>query len=220
MTDAVDAIVDAWCARDETRALLPADRDAIAASQAARALVIERLRADPPHPDLFSACAVLGRILAERGASPTLAGASVDNLTDALTSAGAAASGRALLADVRAALLEGYCATREENERRAASAAWEYPRCAVPLPDGTVALLPGYPGDDGEAIAGWAGRVAHGVAMAGARRAIVAEAPEGRASARAALVDALALAGVEVIGATRPSRSRAWLPWRRARDAR
>lgn len=183
----IDALVDAWCEADRGFALLPEDRAAIETTRALRALVVERARV--VDADLFHASAALGRDLAVCGASPSLASntlASLRALLPELDEASARAAG--------AALFEGFVTSRVETARATAAAVWEYPGCAVPLENATVAIAAGYPDDDEDAVDSWAARVASEVAHAGYRRAVLA----GGARARALLFDALELAGVKV----------------------
>ncbi|HEY6462671.1 MAG TPA: hypothetical protein VIY73_21025, partial [Polyangiaceae bacterium] len=72
-----EAIVAAWVEKDRTRAVLPADRELVAAPAGIRALIVDLVRAGGPHDELFDACAVLGRLFAQRGGSPTLASATL-----------------------------------------------------------------------------------------------------------------------------------------------
>jgi hypothetical protein len=202
--------VDGWCKRDHARALLPVDHEIVDSTRSARALIVERILAQATDKDLFHACAVLGRLIAERGGSPTLASCTVDGVQGALGEI------KAPWGNVRAALAEGFAGARMELARREACVAWEYPRCAVPIEEGVLAITAGYPDDDGEALAGWAARVANGAALGGVRRVIIS----GREDARAALVDALGVAGIEVVAPTSTApeleKARSWLPWRRA----
>jgi hypothetical protein len=184
----LDDLVDEWCARDVESAL-PGDRAVIDATRAARALVVERLRAGAADGDLFNACAVLGRLFADLGGSPTLAASTIDGARSVLPDL-AERTARA----ARAALMEGFVAVRAETARAAAAAQWDFPACAVPLEEASVAIAAGFPGDDEDAVAAWAARVAAGAARTGYRRAVVA----GNERACAALVDALELAGVKV----------------------
>ena len=208
MTAAANDVVVAWCERDHARALLPVDHEIIDSTAAARALVIECLRRAVPDRDLFHACAVLGRLVAERGGSPTLASSMMDGAAEAL-----GGDATPWLVAAGAALAEGFAAARVDMARREASAAWDYPRCSVRIDDETIAIIAGYPdhdGDDGEALAAWAARVAHGVALAGVRRAIVA----GGDAARVALADALTLVGVKIDPSAPLPSSSAARPWR------
>lgn len=187
----LDDLVEEWCARD-TEVALPGDRAVIEATRAARTLVVDRLRAEGGGGDsgnLFNACAVLGRLFADLGASPTLAANTIDGARSVLPGLDERTARAA-----RAALMEGFVAVRAESARAAAAAQWDFPACAVPLEDSAVAIAAGFPGDDEDAVAAWAARVAGAAARTGYRRAVVA----GNERACAALVDALELAGVKV----------------------
>jgi hypothetical protein len=189
----IDELVDAWCARDRTSAFLPEDNAVIDATKGPRALIVDHVltpsRDERVLKDLFHACAVLGRIFAERGGSPTLAASTIDGACEVMPELDAATARAA-----RAALAEGFAAARAEEARVEASARWDFPRCAVPLEDSAIAIAAGYPEDDEDALAAWASRVANGVARAGYRRAVLA----GNDRACVALEDALSLAGVKV----------------------
>jgi hypothetical protein len=185
---ALDDLVDRWCARDRALAFLSADRAVIDTTRGPRALVVEHWLERSSHPDLFHACAMLGRILAELGASPTLAAGTIDAARDVLPPLGEDS-----LRAARGALVEGFAAARAEIARTDAATRWEFPGCVVPMKDAEVAIAAGYPDDDDDALAAWAARVASAVARAGFRRAIVG----GGEKARALLFDALELAGVK-----------------------
>jgi hypothetical protein len=184
-----DAIVEAWCAKDRARAVLPADRAIVDGSIAPRALVVDLVLAGDPEDELYDACGVLGRLIAQRAGSPTLASATIDHAAEAMGMAHAP-----WLAPARAAVAEGFAGALIEDARRESAQAWEYPCCAVPLDEGSIAVCAGHPSDDDELLAAWAGRVAKAAALKGIRRATVS----GNASARAALIEALDLVGVEV----------------------
>jgi hypothetical protein len=184
-----DAVVAAWSARDRARAVLPADREIVDGSAAVRALIVDLVLAGGPEDELYDACAVLGRLIAQRGGSPTLASATLDHAADALDARSAP-----WLVPGRAAVAEGFAATLVEDARREAMHAWEYPSCAVPLGQAALAIAAGHPSDDDEVLAAWAARVAKAAALAGVRRAVVS----GGELACAALVDALTLVGIEV----------------------
>jgi hypothetical protein len=184
-----DVIVEAWCAKDRARAVLPADRAIVDGSSAPRALIVDLVLSGDPEDELYDACGVLGRLIAQRAGSPTLASATIDHAAEAMEMANAP-----WLAPARAAVAEGFAGALIEESRRECAQAWEYPSCAVPLVEGAIALCAGHPSDDDEALAAWAGRVAKAAALQGVRRAKVA----GNALARAALIEALGLVGVEV----------------------
>lgn len=181
----------AWREHDTLHALHAPDRAAIRATDAPRALVLDLL-AKPGHGrDLYNACARLGRLLADAGASPSLAVATLDGAAGALTAAGVALD-PARLAPARASVAEGYFAVTIESERALARRVWEYPACAVRVAKDTVAIVAGFPADDGEALADWSARVALAVSKDGYRQAIVG----GPTVARAELTQALTLLGI------------------------
>jgi hypothetical protein len=182
-------VLAAWCESDLACAVLPADRAMIQDSMAVRTLIVDRVLADGSCDELYDACAVLGRLLAQHGGSPTLASAIVDHLADTLDLRDAPWVGPA-----RGALAEGFALALVETARRDAMRTWEFPNCVVPLGQAALAIAAGHPADDEEDLAAWAARVAQGAALQGVRRAIVA----GEERACSALVDALALVGVEV----------------------
>jgi hypothetical protein len=185
----IDALVEAWCARDHAIAFLASDRLAIEATRGPRALVVEHVRERAAHVDLFHACAVLGRLLAESGGSPSLASSTIDSARESLPELE-----MELARSARAALSEGFAAARAEIAHATAAARWEFPGCVVPLESASIAIAAGYPEEDEDALAAWAARVASEVARAGYRRALLA----GGEKARALLFDALELAGVKV----------------------
>ena len=183
-----ERLAGAWSARDHARALVPEDHAAIDATLAARVAVIEQLRRGA-HADLFHACLVLGRLLAERGGSPTLAAATMDGAFEETGAAGEAT------VSARASLAEGYAAARIDRGRREAVAAWDFPRCAVRVDKDTMAFMAGPPDDDDDALGEWAARVAGAATRAKVRHAIVG----GADKPRRVLSDALDLAGIEVM---------------------
>lgn len=190
-----DKLVATWSEKDRGRAVLRADREVIDASGAVRALIVDLVLAGGPEDELFDACAVLGRLVAARGGSPTLASATLDHLAETLRMRDAV-----WLVPGRAALAEGFAATIVEDARLEALRAWEFPSCAVPLGQAGFAIAAGHPSDDDEVVSAWAARVAKAAALAGARRAVVS----GGERACAALIDALTLVGIEVNAAPNP----------------
>ncbi len=201
----MEALVSGWAARDHARALVPEDHAAIDATHAARALVVARLLGDA-HPDLFHACLVLGRLLAEHGGTPTLAAATLDGALEETGATGA------WLVSARAALAEGYAAARSDRARAAALRAWEFPRCVVRVDGDTMAFAAGAPSEDDEALRDWAAQVAARAVRAKVRRAHV----DGAEKPRLALVEALEVAGVAVLPEAEPGGApRFRLPWLR-----
>lgn len=214
-------VVAAWSEHDEARALHAVDRSAIGATETARSLVLELFGAGAPARDLFNACARLGALLAEAGASPSLAAGTIDNAARALSDRGAPVD-TARLAAARASLVEGYVAAVRAAEHAAGLAAWEYPACAVPLGDDSIAIACGHPTDDGEALRAWAARVAGRLMKAKVRRAVLS----GSNVATAEIASALELVGIEIAGGAArdgrdappaPATTKSWLrlPWRK-----
>jgi hypothetical protein len=137
----------------------------------------------------------MGRLISQRGGSPTLASATLDHACEAMSTPSAP-----WLVPARAALAEGFAAALIEGVRAEDVRSWEFPACAVPLGEAAVAIAAGHPSDDDEVLAAWADRVANGATARGVRRAVVA----GNDRARAAVIDALALVGIEVHAEGRP----------------
>ena len=205
-----DSPVSRWAENDAAHAIHRADRDAVVATEPARALVLELSTGGPR--DYFNACARLGGLLAAHGASPSLAANTIDGAIRALADVGITLD-PARVAGARASLVEGYVAGARDAERTEAAARWDYPACAVPLADGTVAIACGHPLDDAEALIAWAGRVVGQLAKARVRRIVLA----GPVAAAAEIVSAAELVGIEVASAPAAGRGRSWLrlPWRK-----
>lgn len=182
-----------WREHDLAHALHAHDRAAVRASDAPRALVLEHLARPGSARDLYSACARLGRLLADAGAPPSLLAATLDGAACAFEAVDIAWDA-ARLAPARASLAEGYVAALREAERIAARGAWDYPACAVTVARDVVAISCGHPAEDREALADWAARVAAAVSRAGYRSAILA----GEDAAKAEVTAALSLVGVAI----------------------
>jgi hypothetical protein len=212
----VDRLVEAWSARDRANAFMGVDVAIIESTAAARAFAAERLLRTALEPDgrsdagegprtevdrdLLHAFGVLGRIVGERGGSPTLAATTVDSARQALDAIVPRAAEicvprieGAWVMPARAALVESFVAALQRTSRAEATTRWEYPRCVVGLHDASIAIAAGFPEDDAEALAAWAERVAHDAALAGVRRAVVS----GSRAAQAALAEALEVVGIE-----------------------
>ena len=181
-------ILASWVEADRRRAVLPADREIIEASASLRGLIVDVLLARGDPDELYDACAMLGRLIASRGGSPTFASATLDGVSEALRTPGAS-----WLVPARATIVESFSAALAEDARREADRGWEFPSCAVPLGEAAVAIAAGLPSDDDEQIAAWAARVAKAAALSGVRRAVVS----GGQAACAAVLEALALVGIE-----------------------
>ncbi len=188
-------------------ALTPTDHHALARSEAAQALLCEHVAARTEGRDLFHAAASLGRILAHENASPTLTATVLDGLRQAAIDTDAEPWIFTRLPALRAALFEAYTAGIRESCRLVAEKAWEWPWCAVRLGNDRYAICAGHPEEDPVVLGEWADRVASSLARAGARGVLV----EGSANAKAAIVDALAVAGIAV---EKPATRRSLrLPW-------
>lgn len=190
-----DDILRAWAEKDRARAVIPADREFVDASESPRALIVELATAGGSGDELYDACLMLGRLVAQRGGSPTLASSTLDHAAEALGTPSAP-----WLPAARAAVAEGFVAATVEQARNEAMQSWEFPSCVIPLGEAALAIAAGHPSDDEEVLAAWAARVAKAAALSGVRRAVVA----GGERARAALLDALGLVGIEVHAPPKP----------------
>lgn len=200
-----DEAFASWTAFDAASALHPADHLALRSTEPARSLVGELLR-EGAERDLWNACATLGRMLADEGASPSLAAGCIDNASRAL-----GITDLARISPARASLLEGYVAAAREAERRGGITSWDYPNCVVSLEDGVVAVACGRPvhdGDDTDALTAWAERVASKLSKAHVKRAVL----QGNDTAKSELASALELVGIALGPAPAP---KSWLPWKR-----
>jgi hypothetical protein len=205
----------AWREHDVACAIHPTDRAAIDATEATRTLVLdllERAATTPPMRDLFNAGARLGRLLADAGASPSLAANTIEGAARALAPEGLHID-EAVLAPLRASVAEGYLAGIVEAERDAARRVWDWPACAVKLDRETVAIAAGHPTDDAEPLGDWAARVALAASRDGVKQIVVA----GSEAARAELTSALSIVGIEVRTDLITATTRSWLrlPWRK-----
>lgn len=193
--DVSKSMLATWHEHDVANGLHALDRAAVVASEPLRALVLESFaRAEAKPRDLFNACARLGRLLAEAGASPSLAVTTIDGARTALAEAGASPAAE-LVESARASLCEGYFAGVVEAERAAARRAWDFPACAVQVDDETVAIAAGYPEADHEALTEWADRVALAASKKRFKRAVLS----GAERARVELARALEITGIEVV---------------------
>lgn len=204
----------AWREHDISRAIHPLDREAIGATENARTLVLELLARGAKangNRDLYTACARLGRLLADAGASPTLASTTIDGAAQALAESGTAID-PALLPAARASCVEGYVAAALESERAAARRGWDWPACSVRIDDERAAIACGFPTDDGDALGDWAARVATAAAKAGVRSVVLA----GPDAAKTELESALSLVGIRIEKGDDAAK-KPWLrlPWRK-----
>jgi hypothetical protein len=209
----IDRLVDAWCARDRERALIPVDHEIIDATRSLRALICEEATSRGKGRDLLNALARLGRMIGERGGSPTLVASTADGLFDVLKTDAAEVD----RVHARVALAEGFAAALLDIARADALATWAPPHCIVRIDESTVAIAAGFPDEDHELLAAWSARVTQWVLADKKRNAIVA----GRPAAVHALVDALTLVGITLLesdGTKAAAEKRgSWLPWRRSK---
>jgi hypothetical protein len=184
-----DRLVAAWCDLDRRSVVAADDEETILASSPLRGVIARFAIAGGTDEEIFDACSSLGRLIAQRGGSPTLASATIDHAGDALGEPAAA-----WLAAGRAALAEGFTRGLLERVQHDALRSWEFPRCVVPLSSDTIAVAAGLPSDDAEVLGEWAARVAKAAALQGVRQAYVS----GPDAARRALEDAFDVVGIAV----------------------
>jgi hypothetical protein len=190
------AALDEWTARLVRAAISERDRRAIAASESAREMVLERLVSSVEDHDALHGWVVVGRVLADEGASPSLLAEVVDALVEVR-----GAQRESWAPPARAAIVEAFVAAEREIEAERVKDAWRFPRCVVRLDESTAAVAASYPDEDSDSLARWADEVANGLAKMGVRRVHA----EGTARARAAIADALGVAGIDLAPPSRIS---------------
>jgi hypothetical protein len=181
-------VLSRWSTLLQQTALSELDRRAVGATESARSLAMERAPTIHSDHDALHAWGMLGRLLADADASPTLAARMLDTLVEA---EGGAPTWISL---ARATLFEAYVATRREAIELATADRWRFPRCVVRIDDSTAAVAASFPNDDPDATARWADEIASGLAKWGVRRVYV----DGETTNKAALADALGVAGIEL----------------------
>lgn len=225
----IEKLVDAWCAHDLKYALIPVDRDIVEATRTLRALIGEEAIAQRNGREIFNAWARLGRMIGERGGSPTLMASTADGLIAALHERAANDTARDVdIAHARVAIAEGFAAAVHDIARAEMLATWNPPHCVVRVDANTVAISAGFPDDDSDLLEAWAARVTQWVLSDKKRNAIVT----GRTASVRSLVDALTLVGVTLVSENSPvpdprdsappvdvppEKRGSWLPWRRSR---
>ena len=141
------------------------DTISLEASAALRARLLSALEnADQDAQNLASA---LGRVLAQAGATPTLAATILDPIVHGR-------EGGVL----RAALLEAFAGAREELRATEEALRWEFPGCAVSLGNGRFAVCANPPHSEDAALA-WADRTAAGLVKRRTNEVLISG--EGRA---------------------------------------
>jgi hypothetical protein len=189
-----DSALRAWGEAERRAALIPADQAAVDATGAVRATILDFALRGGQDEELYDACAVYGRLLAEGGGSPSLAATSIDRACNVLGQ-----PSPSWATPARAAMAEGFGRAREEVARNATYASWDFPAPAVRLDGSTIAIAASHPSDDDETLAAWAGNAARAAAFDGVRRVVVS----GRERPRAALAEALAIAGILCVEASK-----------------
>jgi len=127
--------LDEWTERLVRAAISERDRRAIAASESARQMVLERLESAVEDHDALHGWAVVGRVLADESASPSL----VAEVVDALVAASPRAP-EGWAPPARAAIIEAFVAAQREIEAERVKDAWRFPRCVVRLDESTAAV--------------------------------------------------------------------------------
>ena len=167
------------------RAVILNDDDARAI--AATAALRERLEAAAGSvgldDDAHNLAAALGRVLAQAGASPTLAGTILEPLVLG-----------SVAAVLRGALLEAYITAREERRAQDATLSWEMPGCAVALGGGRIAVCANPPHED-DAASAWADRTAASLVKRRVKEVVLS----GEGSPRARLEESLLLVGIRFV---------------------
>lgn len=192
-----ESALRAWGEAERRAALTPADQATVDATGSVRGTILDFALRRGQDEELYDACAVYGRLLAEGGGSPSLAATAIDRACEALGDRTPSwATG------ARAAMAEGFGRAREDVARDATYASWDFPAPAVRLDATTIAIAAGHPSDDEETLAAWAAKAARAAAFDGVRRAVVS----GRERPRAALAEALAIAGILCVEAATSSK--------------
>ena len=137
--------------------------------------------------DLYNAAATLGRVMAELDASRVLAAETLDNLCEAVE------LGRpAWLPGAKAALLEGFVASREMRAEARERGRWAEP--VVAIGEGRVAVFAAMESEDDAETRAWADALVGKLAKRRVRPIVAA----GREGSIAALRDAAEIAGIAV----------------------
>jgi hypothetical protein len=183
-----DSALRTWSEGEHRSALSSADHSVIDATYAIRETIVDFALRPDRDEELYDACAVLGRVLANAGASASLAATSIDHACEAMGERTPPWS-----IPARAAMAEGFARAMADTIRGDGHASWDFPASAVRLDETTIAIAAGHPSDDEEILAAWAGRAARAAACDGIRRAIIS----GPDRPRAALAEALAIVGID-----------------------
>jgi hypothetical protein len=184
------ALADAWERNDESMAAVALDRTAAAEARGRRELVCDLLLTEAPTRELLTALHAYGRLLAERGASPSVLSVTIDGARAAVGEKYATALGPS----ARAAVTEGYFAATREALGADALRAWDPPACIARIGEGVFAVAARLPSAEPDEVDAWATRVARWLVAQKATTAIV----DGDARLVREVSDAVKLAGIEV----------------------
>jgi hypothetical protein len=176
------------------------DAQSLDASATLRARLVGALTHGVLEHDAQNLASALGRVLAQAGATPTLAATILDPIVQGR-------EGGVL----RAALFEAFAGAREEQRATEEALRWELPGCAAYLGNGRFAVCANPPHADDAAVA-WADRTAAGLVKRGAREVVLS----GEGLARKCLEEALELVGIPFVAEAPESASkisRFRFPW-------
>ena len=184
------ALADAWEKNDEALAAATLDHAAAAEARGHRELVCDLIMSHAPQRELLTALHAFGRLLAERGASPSILSVTIDGAREALDETGAEALGPS----ARAAVTEGYFAAATEAWSATALRAWDPPACIAKLPDGAFAVSAHLPSREPDDVSAWATRIARMLKKERATRVFV----DGDPNLVREVQDAILLAGLDL----------------------
>ncbi len=176
------------------------DAQSLEVSNDLRARLVAALANPALSHDAQNLASALGRVLAQAGATPSLAATILDPIVRGR-------EGGVL----RAALLEAFAGAREEQRATDEALRWELPGCAVSLGNGRFAVCANPPHSDDAALA-WADRTAAGLVKRRASEVVIS----GEGRARKCLEEALELVGIPFMAeatATATASSRFRFPW-------
>jgi hypothetical protein len=188
--DEAAALADAWEKNDESMAAVALDRAAAAEARGRRELVCDLLLTEAPERELLTALHAYGRLLAERGASPSVLSVTIEGARAAVGEKYAVALGPS----ARAAVTEGYFAAAREAFGEDALRAWDPPACIARIGEDAFAIAAHLPTREPDDVDAWATRIARWLVSKKAARVIV----DGDAHLVREVCDAVRLAGIEV----------------------
>jgi hypothetical protein len=189
--DQAAALADAWEKNDESMAAVALDRAAATEARGRRELVCDLLLTDAPPRELLTALHAYGRLLAERGASPSVLSVTIEGARAAVGEKYAAALGPS----ARAAVTEGYFAAAREAFGEEALHAWDPPACIARIGDDAFAVAAHLPTREPDDVDAWVTRIARWLVARKAARVVV----DGDPELVREVCDAVRLAGIDVV---------------------